>query len=135
MNSGEGGFLISDDAEAMARAILLSGSYMLYARHRAAPPPEAFERLRMVTPNISGRMDNFRAAILRPQIAMLDDRRERWAALYRRLEAGLPQRPGSSDPRPDEERFVASSFQFLLPDWPPARIKAVVPVPPRGGSN
>ena len=47
MNSGEGGFLISDDAEAMARAILLSGSYMLYARHRAAPPPEAFERLRL----------------------------------------------------------------------------------------
>jgi dTDP-4-amino-4,6-dideoxygalactose transaminase len=127
MNSGEGGLLISDDAEAMARAVLLSGSYMLYARHRAAPPPEVFERLRMVTPNISGRMDNLRAAILRPQIAMLDDRRERWAALYRRLEAGLTDTPGLAlIRRPDEERFVGSSFQFLLPDWPPERVRALV---------
>lgn len=36
MNSGEGGFLVTDDAELAARAVLLSGSYMLYARHRAA---------------------------------------------------------------------------------------------------
>ncbi|MEY4697943.1 MAG: hypothetical protein RIT14_2371, partial [Pseudomonadota bacterium] len=34
INAGEGGFLVSDDATAMARAVLLSGSYMLYARHR-----------------------------------------------------------------------------------------------------
>jgi dTDP-4-amino-4,6-dideoxygalactose transaminase len=127
MNSGEGGLLISDDAEAMARAVLLSGSYMLYARHRAAPPPEMFERLRMVTPNISGRMDNLRAAILRPQIAMLEDRRARWEALYRRLEAGIAGTPGLAViERPEEERFVGSSFQFLLPDWPAERVKALV---------
>ena len=48
LNSGEGGLLITDDAEADGRAaILLSGSYMLYGRHRAAPPPEAFERAEM----------------------------------------------------------------------------------------
>ncbi|TMV83896.1 aminotransferase, partial [Thioclava sp. BHET1] len=35
MNSGEGGFLVTDDAELMARAVILSGSYMLYERHRA----------------------------------------------------------------------------------------------------
>ena len=127
MNSGEGGFLISDDAEAMARAILLSGSYMLYARHRAAPPPEVFERLRLVTPNISGRMDNLRAAILRPQIALLGDRRARWEALYRRLEGGIAGTPGLAViERPEEERFVGSSFQFLLPDWPSDRVQALV---------
>lgn len=127
MNSGEGGFLISDDAEAMARAILLSGSYMLYGRHRAAPPPEVFERLRLVTPNISGRMDNLRAAILRPQIARLEDRRARWEVLYRRLEAGLRGTPGLQlIDRPEEERFVGSSFQFLLPDWPGPRVQALV---------
>jgi hypothetical protein len=68
VNSGEGGFLVTDDAEVAARAVLLSGSYMLYDRHRAAPPPEAFEGLRLDMPNISGRMDNLRAAILRPQL-------------------------------------------------------------------
>ena len=38
MNSGEGGFIVSDDAELMARATILSGSYMLYGRHPAGPP-------------------------------------------------------------------------------------------------
>jgi hypothetical protein len=37
LNSGEGGLLTSDDPEFMARAIILSGSYMLYERHGAAP--------------------------------------------------------------------------------------------------
>jgi dTDP-4-amino-4,6-dideoxygalactose transaminase len=127
MNSGEGGFLVSDDAALMARAVLLSGSYMLYARHRAAPPPEVFEGLRLDMPNISGRMDNLRAAILRPQIALLPERVTRWEALYRTLEAGLSEMPGLRlIPRPDHERFVGSSFQFLLLDWPAAKVQAVV---------
>lgn len=123
MNAGEGGFLISDDAEVMARAILLSGSYMLYAKHRAAPPSEAFESLRMETPNVSGRMDNLRAAILRPQLPTLGDRVARWAALYRTLEGGLQNTPGLQlVARPAEESLVGSSFQFLLPGWSDARI-------------
>ncbi len=125
INSGEGGFLISDDAEAMARAVLLSGSYMLYARHAAAPPPEAFAAVRLETPNISGRMDNLRAAILRPQLPLLAERVARWAVLYRGLEAGLRATPGLRlVERPAPETFVGSSFQFLLPDWSPARIGA-----------
>ncbi len=123
INSGEGGFLISDDAALMARAVLLSGSYMLYAKHRAAPPPEAFEAVRMVTPNVSGRMDNLRAAILRPQLKLLGERVARWEALYRMLEAGLVATPGLAlVERPEAETFVGSSFQFRLPDWSPARI-------------
>ncbi len=127
MNSGEGGFLVSDDPQAMACAVLLSGSYMLYARHRAAPPPEAFEGLRFDTPNISGRMDNLRAAILRPQIATLADRVARWGVLYLAMEAGLQATPGLQlISRGGEERFVGSSFQFLLPDWTAAQVQALV---------
>ncbi len=123
INSGEGGFLISDDAALMARAVLLSGSYMLYAKHRAAPPPEAFEAVRMITPNVSGRMDNLRAAILRPQLKVLGERVARWEVLYRTLEAGLVATPGLAlVERPEAETFVGSSFQFRLPDWSPARI-------------
>jgi len=127
VNAGEGGFLISDDADLMARAVLLSGSYMLYARHSAAPPPEAFDAIRLDIPNVSGRMDNLRAAILRPQLRLLGDRVARWAALYRALEAGLMATPGLHlVPRPEAERFVGSSFQFLLPDWPATRVTAFV---------
>ncbi|PTV97630.1 dTDP-4-amino-4,6-dideoxygalactose transaminase [Rhodobacter aestuarii] len=127
MNSGEGGLLISDDPVVMAKMILLSGSYMLYDRHRAAPPPEVFEGLKYHTPNVSGRMDNLRAAILRPQIAELPQKITRWNALYRALEAGLSATPGLRIiPRPQEEAFVGSSFQFLLPDWTEPRILSLM---------
>jgi len=118
LNSGEGGLVVSDDADLMARAILLSGSYMLYARHRAAPPSEAFAAARWITPNVSGRMDNLRAAILRPQLADLPAQIGRWNALYRAVEAGLVDTPGLRlVTRPDAETYVGSSFQFLLPGW------------------
>jgi dTDP-4-amino-4,6-dideoxygalactose transaminase len=127
VNSGEGGFIITDDPQIAARAVLLSGSYMLYARHRAAPPPEAFDGIRLDTPNISGRMDNLRAAILRPQLKLLSDRVARWGTLYRILETGLADTPALRlIPRPDHEDYVGSSFQFLLPDWPAGRIRALI---------
>ncbi|MDO8884117.1 MAG: DegT/DnrJ/EryC1/StrS family aminotransferase [Pseudotabrizicola sp.] len=127
MNSGEGGFLVTDDAGLAARSVLLSGSYMLYERHLAAPPPEVFEALRLDVPNVSGRMDNLRAAILRPQIALLPDRAARWTALYRVMERGLDQTNGLRlIPRPEPEAFVPSSFQFTLPGWDPGRVAALV---------
>jgi dTDP-4-amino-4,6-dideoxygalactose transaminase len=127
MNSGEGGLIVSDDADLMAKAILLSGSYMLYARHSAAPPPAAFEDARYVTPNISGRMDNLRAAILRPQLRDLAAQRDRWNALYRTMEAGLDGVTGLRlIPRPAQETYVGSSFQFLLPDWGPVSVEGLV---------
>ena len=125
INSGEGGLIVSDDPELMARATILSGSYMLYARHRAAPPAEVFERVKYLTPNVSGRMDNLRAAILRPQLADLPRQCARWNALYRVLEAGLADTPGLRlIARPAAEAYVASSFQFLLPDWPEGRVRS-----------
>ena len=127
VNSGEGGFLVSNDDALMARAVMLSGSYMLYERHRAAPSKEAFAKVRLQTPNVSGRMDNLRAAILRPQMRALMDQAARWNALYRVVENGLLDTPGLSlTHRPEQEDYVASSFQFLLMDWSGVDIQDVV---------
>ena len=127
INSGEGGFLIGDNAQDMARAIILSGSYMLYDKHRAAPPPETFAQIKYETPNISGRMDNLRAAILRPQLRDLATQAARWNDRYRVLETGLADTPGLRlIPRPEKEQFVASSFQFLLLDWAPDAVAEVL---------
>ena len=117
INSGEGGFLITDDAEIAARATLLSGSYMLYPRHGAGPEPDVFEPLRDATPNVSGRMDNLRAAILRPQLGILPERVARWAKLHDAMEDGLRHTPGVHLIRRDPglER-VGSSFQFVMPE-------------------
>lgn len=125
INAGEGGFIISDDAEIMARAVLLSGSYMLYSKHLSGPDAAVYEDLRMAIPNVSGRMDNLRAAILRPQLPLLADRVARWQGLYRVIENGLQGVTGLVLPqRPAAEHFAPSSFQFRLDGWSPARIGA-----------
>ena len=127
INSGEGGLLISDDADGMARAIMLSGSYMLFERHRAAPSAETFAQIKYETPNISGRMDNLRAALLRPQLADLKLQCDRWNVLYREIEQGLKDTAGLRlIDRPVSEDFVASSFQFLLLDWDVAAVQDVI---------
>lgn len=129
VNSGEGGLLISDDADGMARAIMLSGSYMLFDTHRAAPSPETFAQIKYQTPNISGRMDNLRAAILRPQLRDLATQAKRWNDRYAILAQTLAGTTGLTLPvRPQAEHFVASSFQFLLLDWPVDAVRAVIDV-------
>jgi len=127
MNSGEGGLLVTDDAEVMARATMLSGSYMLYGRHPAGPPAEAFADIALDTPNCSGRMDNLRAAILRPQLLTLDANCRRWNERYAAVADELAKTPGIVLPlRPTEEQFVASSIQFRLPAFSEAAIRHLV---------
>jgi len=116
LNSGEGGLLTSNDAEFMARAIILSGSYMLYERHGAAPNKEVFEDIRLQTPNYSGRMDNLRAAILRPQLRLLEKNIKRWNKRYQLVEKILKEVKGIELPkRSVEESYVGSSIQFRIP--------------------
>ncbi len=127
INSGEGGLFVTDDAEVMARATMLSGSYMLYGSHAAGAPNETFEDIRLETPNCSGRMDNLRAAILRPQLADLPAQAERWNERYRTIEAGLNQVENLTlIERPAKEYFVASSFQFLMPNFDADQIQTLV---------
>ncbi|WP_417274264.1 DegT/DnrJ/EryC1/StrS family aminotransferase [Celeribacter halophilus] len=127
INSGEGGFLVTDDEDIAARAIMLSGSYMLYPKHLAGPAPEVFEKIKYTTPNVSGRMDHLRAAILRVQLRSLDSQVEKWNARYRVVEEGLRGTAGLTlIERPQQEHYVGSSFQFLLLEWPDAKIEAVV---------
>jgi dTDP-4-amino-4,6-dideoxygalactose transaminase len=115
INSGEGGLLVTNDAQVIARAILYSGSYMLYDKHISRPDLEIFEQYKLSTPNYSCRMDHLRAAILRPQIADLDRQCERWNESYRLLEELLNRIPCiSCPPRDPKEGYVGSSIQFNL---------------------
>ena len=116
LNSGEGGLLTSNDEEFMARAIIYSGSYMLYERHGAAPSSRVFEDIRLEIPNYSGRMDNLRASILRPQLKKLEKNINRWNERYQVVEGALKEIKGIEVPlRFEEERYVGSSIQFRLP--------------------
>lgn len=115
MNSGEGGFLTTNDAEIAARAVVSSGSYMLYGRHGAIPAEDIFQKVRLHSPNYSGRMDQMRAAILRAQLPLLEDNLMRWNVLYDRLHARLSAMQGVIIPqRKQEEFYVGSSIQFRV---------------------
>jgi len=86
-----------------------------------------FAEIKYSTPNVSGRMDHLRAAILRPQLKDLGVQCARWNARYRVVEEGLCGTPGLTlTKRPEAETFVGSSIQFLLLDWSDAAIAEVV---------
>ena len=113
MNSGEGGFLTTNDPVVAARAVVSSGSYMLYGRHGAIPAEEVFRDVRLHAPNYSGRMDHLRAVLLRAQLPALEDSVARWNVLYDRLAARLTVMEGVViPPRRQEEFYVGSSIQF-----------------------
>nr|WP_306265579.1 DegT/DnrJ/EryC1/StrS family aminotransferase [Pararhizobium sp. IMCC3301] len=127
MNSGEGGLLTSNDPDFMARATILSGSYMLYGRHGAGPDSEYFEGPRLNMPNMSARMDNLRAAILRPQLRELDHSIESWNERYDIIAKHLKECSAVALPkRPDDGKFVGSSIQFRIPDIHPDTANALL---------
>ncbi|SIS67654.1 DegT/DnrJ/EryC1/StrS family aminotransferase [Neptunomonas antarctica] len=129
VNSGEGGFLTTRHPEVMARAIMYSGSYMLFDRHFAGPPKEFFDQIRYDTPNYSGRMDNLRAAILRPQVSNLDAQCEKWNRRYIIIDNIMAGCPAIHVPaRSDAEKFVGSSIQFSLPGFDVDQIARVVQI-------
>ena len=127
MNSGEGGLLTTDDDEVMARAIIYSGSYMLYERHGTLPPAETFASIRLQTPNYSGRMDNLRATLLLAQLPLLEGNCQRWNDRYQALESRLAECPQIQLPvRPAAETYVGSSLQFRAEGMDPAQVSGFI---------
>jgi len=124
MNSGEGGLLITNDEEIIAKAILYSGSYMLYHKHISRPSLEVFERFKKIIPNFSLRMSNLQAALLRPQLRALDSQAARWNERYYTLEKELSNIDHIVVPkRHPKEHFVGSSLQFTLKDLTRSQIE------------
>lgn len=117
LNAGEGGLIITDDPVLAAKAVLLSGSYMFYGAHGAAPPSEYFAQLRYEMPNCSMRMSELVGALIRPQLAEVAGWREAWNARHDRIADFLRGVPHLHVPlRPPEEVYVGSSLQFLVED-------------------
>lgn len=81
LNAGEGGVMITDDPDVMARAVIMSGAYEHnWSKHMAATPEDAealhaaFARWQNQLPLYNLRLGNLSAALVRPQIAELPRR-------------------------------------------------------------
>ena len=86
-----------------------------------------FTDIRLDTPNMSGRMDNLRASILLTQLGGLETNIDRWNARHDLVADRLRGVSGVYVPnRPEQERYVGSSFQFLMPDAGAEAVQQVV---------
>jgi dTDP-4-amino-4,6-dideoxygalactose transaminase len=134
MNSGEGGLLVTDDDDVIAKAILFSGSYMLYEHHISRPSLEVFERHKKQIPNFSLRMSNLVAALIRSQLADLDQQCRRWNERYDLIAAELSGVDHIRVPkRQAKEGYVGSSLQFTLTDVDHAAVEVFLKTSARRG--
>lgn len=78
VNAGEGGILVTDDADLVAQAVIMSGAYEHnWAKHIAGQDKAleaAFARWQNQLPLYNLRMSNLSAAIIRPQLSEIDRR-------------------------------------------------------------
>ena len=126
-NTGEGGLIVTDDEDLAARAILMSGSYMLYPQHKAAPPEGVFACWKGAAANHSMRMSALVAAILRPQLPLLPARNARWRQMHDRIAARLGSHQLIRLPqRPPEEDYTPTSLQFFMEGLSQPQIEAVI---------
>ncbi|MGK7926959.1 MAG: aminotransferase class I/II-fold pyridoxal phosphate-dependent enzyme [Spirulina sp.] len=87
LNSGEGGFLCTNDETIATYCILAAGCYeSLYKKHICRPfNDDLFEELKPHVPNFSLRMSNLTAATLRPQIQEIEEKINQYNQRYDRL--------------------------------------------------
>lgn len=75
INSGEGGFITTDDPRTAANLIYLSGCYeRRYDKHGVVPDQDLCENAMMTMPNLSARMGEVTAACIIPLIKNLPER-------------------------------------------------------------
>ncbi|CAM9265399.1 unnamed protein product [Scytosiphon promiscuus] len=83
INSGDGGFLTTNDEEIFAKAIFLSGCYeRRYGKHLLRGSDELMEKAMLSEPNLSLRMTEVTAAIIRPLLANLPERVKQFSRRY-----------------------------------------------------
>ncbi|GAA5071977.1 aminotransferase class I/II-fold pyridoxal phosphate-dependent enzyme [Roseibacterium beibuensis] len=122
LNAGEGGILISNDADVIARAVILSGAYEHNWKKHKGPEgqndPElamAFARWQNKLPLYNMRLQNLSAAVIRPQIPELARRVRDGRANHDYVAGLLNASPWLNVPDPlgPEER-APDSIQFNL---------------------
>lgn len=128
LNSGEGGFALTDDDQLAAKLIMYTGAYeRLYKKHTLRPADEVFESIKaeQIPPNYSLRMTQLCAAVIRPQILSLEKRVDIYDRRYKQVEALLNEVPHIVVPKQlAQVRPVCDTIQFNLVDMTAAQIDA-----------
>ncbi len=114
VNGGEGGILLTNDPDVLAKTVFMSGAYEHnWAKH--AHPDVPFEKYQNLFPLFNLRMNNLSAAVIRPQIPLVDARVAKGLSNYEYVESKLNASSFISVPKADHrERRAPDSLQFNL---------------------
>jgi dTDP-4-amino-4,6-dideoxygalactose transaminase len=121
VNSGEGGILITDDADLVARAVIMSGAYEQNWRKHMEPGDnsaaleQAFARWQNLLPLYNLRLSNLAAAVIRPQLPEVARRVRDGRRNHDHVAARLNASPWLAVPPPlASESRAPDSIQFNL---------------------
>lgn len=133
INAGEGGIMVSDDPDLIARAVIMSGAY----EHNWKKHPvlqDAFARWQNQLPLYNMRLNNMSAAVIRPQLSELPRRVRNGRANHDRVAAALNNVPWFDVPqkRAPENR-APDSIQFNLVDMDTDQTARFVALAAEGG--
>lgn len=122
VNAGEGGMLTTNDPEIMAKAVILSGAYeALHEKHFWAEDlHDYFIQWRKLLPLYNMRMNEYTAAIVRPQLDTIQAKasiyREHYAYLTAKLAVSerieLPEEDARELRAPDSIQFRVKHFDL-----------------------
>ncbi|UWR12593.1 DegT/DnrJ/EryC1/StrS family aminotransferase [Sulfitobacter mediterraneus] len=114
INAGEGGILITDDADLVAQAIIMSGAYEHnWKKHTALQ--SSFARWQNKLPLYNLRMSNLAATVIRPQLAELPRRTANGLRNHDHVAEHLSRAPQIEVPAPlPPETRAPDSIQFNL---------------------
>ncbi|MEM7733291.1 MAG: aminotransferase class I/II-fold pyridoxal phosphate-dependent enzyme [Pseudomonadota bacterium] len=129
VNAGEGGIMVTDDADLVARAVIMSGAYEHnWAKHGRRDDTDlkaAFARWQNKLPLYNLRMSNLSAAVIRPQIGHIDRRVTDGLANHDYVAEALNTSPWIEVPPPlGPESRAPDSIQFNLLNTTEAERKA-----------
>ncbi len=132
INAGEGGILITDDADLIARTVIMSGAYEHNWKKHKSPrgdnSPEleqAFARWQNKLPLYNLRMSNLSAAVIRPQMPELARRVRVGLANHDYVAHRLNSSPFIDVPAPlAPEQRAPDSIQFNIVGMEEADIRA-----------
>jgi len=114
INAGEGGIMITDDADLIARAAIMSGAYE-HNWKKHSIPREAFAHWQNRLPLYNMRMQNLSAAVIRPQLGELERRVRDGRANHDHVARRLNSSPWLNVPPALEPELRApDSIQFNL---------------------
>ncbi|MFY0618050.1 DegT/DnrJ/EryC1/StrS family aminotransferase [Shimia sp.] len=122
VNSGEGGIMVSDDADLIARAVIMSGAYEHNWKKHKSPEGDntgdlaaAFGRWQNQLPLYNLRLSNLAAAIIRPQLGEVPRRVRDGRANHDYVASVLNTSPWLQVPvKLDPEERAPDSIQFNL---------------------